>query len=55
MTIAVTAVSAGSTSMIALYGLNVALGGTNLLTGDATELFCGTTTNCDGNTAGQQT
>jgi hypothetical protein len=49
----VTAVSSGSVAAIAVYGPNVTLGGTNLLTGDTTELLCNFDNNCSDGIAGQ--
>jgi hypothetical protein len=47
-------VSSGSVVEVALYGPGVALGGTDLFTGDTTELLCGgDLTSCSNNTAGQ--
>jgi hypothetical protein len=53
LTIRVTNVSAGSVSPIALYAPGVALGGTNLLTGNSNELRCTTGSSCDDFVAGE--
>ncbi len=54
LTIAVSNVSSGSVSQIALYAPGVALGGTNLLTGNTNELRCTAGAGCASYTAGEQ-
>ncbi|MCP4549783.1 MAG: hypothetical protein GY835_25285 [bacterium] len=48
-----TEVTGASVLQVALYGPGEPLGGTNLLTEDATELRCGWVDNCNNNTEGQ--
>jgi hypothetical protein len=53
MTFQATETTGGSVLQVALYGPDEPLGGTNLFTGDTSELRCNYVSGCSNNTAGQ--